>query len=259
MTGWPEGEHLTIGLWFDRPVSPSGLVAVGNVLEAEGGRYGGQVFTGPAGIAFAWMHDVEGFERGTDWSAEQVRKVMLKGTVYRVNMDLPGLGAARLEVEGTSEEAVPEQHPVRLAVGADVLAFVRESRDDEERAAAALLEPHVLRYLKALCTELDPAYAMLYAEGAIKTWTPAVLAGGEEALGGDFFVSRRFAVRPPLDAQLAEVARLAGATLEWETGTFYSGTGYVLPDAPDWAVLMAACAQVSQTLGQLLTVGDQGR
>ncbi|HST80407.1 MAG TPA: hypothetical protein VLL08_01560 [Kineosporiaceae bacterium] len=238
-------------------MAPSGLVAVGDVLEAEGGQYGGQMATGPAGVVFSWWHDIEGVEWRAGWSVEQVRRAMREGTAYRVNMDLPGLGPAMLDVEGKPEdEAVAAQHPVALAVGADVLAFMRESWNEEERAAAALLGPHVLRYLKALCTRLDPAYAMLYTEGEYGTCTPTTLASGKEALDGDFFVSRRFAVHPPLDAQLAEVTRITGATLEWETGTFYSGSGYVLPAAPDRAALREAWGPVSRTLGQLLTTGD---
>jgi hypothetical protein len=250
MIQWPDGFCMSIGMWFDRIEAPLALLAVGDVLVAEGGRYTGGLLTAPVDVPFAWVDLLEGKEYLAGLTAEQVRSGLSGGKGCRVSMYLPGAGPAMLELGGTpGMELTALGHPVQVTVSAGTLMFEMDGRDDDERAADDALQVAVLRYLAALCSGLDPAYAHVVMEDG-STPVPRALAAGGRSVGADAFISHRLAADPGLGAELAEAARHCD-TIEWETGTFYSS--WVVRDVPRDPALWTAMSAASMTLGALLT------
>jgi hypothetical protein len=202
----PMGALLEIGLWLDRP---AGLLEVADVLVAGGARYTGGIAEGEPGKTFSWRAELEGVGSVDGLPAEEVRRRAAAGRAYLLDLDVPGAGRTFVTYEGTPDAEPPERHPVVIRMAADAWGIPRFAWDDDARRAAEALRPIVLRHLEALCTTLDPAYAVLGVEALIPT--PSALAAGE-SFGGDAYISRRFPVGPVESP----------ATLEWATGTFYS-------------------------------------
>ncbi|MGK5680912.1 hypothetical protein [Actinoplanes sp. URMC 104] len=240
---WPGGVFLSFGLWFDQVPEGGALAAVGDVLEERGGTYSGAMFFGPADAAFVRVLDIAGIGYSGAGSARSVRRGLRDGIAYRVAMQLPGAGPAALSYEATPGESAPAaRHPVDVTVQAGPLSIPRELWNADEQAAAEKQQAVVLDYLRACCTALDPAYAVLHSEGS--TPTPAALHVGRQ-IGVDVYVSRRLG----LGAHLSQAARLS-ETFDWGTGVFYSG-GF-LAETPDRDALLAAWTRPSLIIGEQL-------
>jgi hypothetical protein len=224
----PVGAVLTIGLWLDRPAE---LLEVADVLVAHGARYTGGIAEGDPGQAFSWRFELEGVTRAEGLAAGEVRRRAAGGRAYGVDLDVPGAGPAVVTYAGTPAAGPPQRHPVLIQMPADAWGIPRFAWDDDDRRAAGSLQPIVLRHLEALCTALDPAYAVLGVEAPIPT--PAALAAGEP-IGPDAYLSARFPVGPVE----------APAVLEWATGTFYSG--WFLAEGP--TTLPAAATSLAAQL-----------
>lgn len=203
------GAYFAIGLWFDQPVFPSALLAVGDALVAAGGQYDGDVTVGPSGAEFtSWSNDIDGCSFLDRRVVEGTMAGTVEGTVYRLGLRLPVVGETIVSFASTPTAMPAPEHPVEIGMAAD-----RADRNRSKSPARAFLNR-----MKALCIALDPAYALMGEEITIPT--PAELASGSGHLGWSAFVSHRLATQPGLVAPLAELARLV-KTRDWGTGTHY--------------------------------------
>jgi hypothetical protein len=214
------GEHFTIGLWFDQPIFPSALLAVGDVLVAGGGRYDGEVTVGPSGAAFTYWGDLRGCRSLDRRVVEGTMAGTVEGTVYSLSLHLPVLGRAHAHFAWTPTAVPAHEHPVEIDMAADLLWSDIDALDRKDRKQAKARERAFLRRMKALCAALDPAYARMGVETGLDTPTPAELASGTELLGPSAYVSHRLAARPGTDGPLEKLAQLS-KTLDWDTGTHY--------------------------------------
>ncbi|HST83929.1 MAG TPA: hypothetical protein VLL08_19500 [Kineosporiaceae bacterium] len=244
------GACFTIGLWFDQPVFPSVLLAVGDVLVAGGGRYEGDVTVGPSDAVFAGGYDIRGYRSLDSRVVEGTMAGTVEGTVYGLRLRLPGAVGPASVGFATTPAAVPAQeHPVEIDMAADMLLFCLDDLDRKDRKQAKARERALLRRMKAVCAALDPAYAVVRVESGDPSPAPAVLAAGTEGLGSSAFVSHRLATRPALVAPIAALALLC-KTQDWGTGTQYEW-GPARADRERGA-LIAADRAVSLAVGRLL-------
>jgi hypothetical protein len=242
------GAYFTIGLWFDQPVFPSALLAVGDALVAAGGRYDGDVTVGPSGAAFAGWHDIDDYRSLDRRVVEGTMAGTAEGTVYHLSLRLPVVGEAVVHFARTPTAVPAQEHPVEIDMEADLLAIPYEHLERKDRNPAKAQERAFLRRLKTLCTALDPAYALMGEE--IDTPTPVELATGSRQLYSSVFVSHRLTARPGLDAPLAELTRLS-KTRDWGNGTHYEW-GPVRMQR-DREALAAANQTASVAMGRALT------
>ncbi|MFB9238298.1 hypothetical protein ACFFWC_22530 [Plantactinospora siamensis] len=229
----PLGALFTLGLWLDRP---AGLLAVADVLVAGGATYTGEFVEGEPGQLFAWKSDLVTRRGGAEGlPAAEVRRRAAGGRAYGLDLEVPGAGPTTVEFEATPDgPEPPERHPVLVTMAADCWGIPRFAWDRDIRRRARAHQRVVLRQLRALCTTLDPAYAVLGVESLIPT--PAALAAGAP-FGGDVYFSARFPVGP--------VA--APASLEWVTGVFHSH--WFLAEGP------STLAAVAKDFGARLSTG----
>ncbi|SDZ21257.1 hypothetical protein SAMN05444365_10792 [Micromonospora pattaloongensis] len=222
MNVWPEGAHLTVGLWFDRPSAPCALAQVCDVLESQGAGFNGAVASGPREARFSWVFEVHNFGFTEGLPPSLVRNQLHDGALYRVGMHMPGLGPVAVTYDGTPRAELPAAaHPVLLVLEADEFGMPREVWSADDHMRAEQRQQRVMQCLKTLCDMLDPAYAVLGVEHL--TPIPAALTGGA-SLAADAYVSRRLsgAAAPMLPVRLAEVAAY-GREVPWRNGVFYSG------------------------------------
>ena len=235
---WPSGQHLTIGLWWDRPV-PAPLLVVGDFLVEQGARYAGALFAGPPDAPFDWVTSVEGLGYLEGLPADDVRRHERDGTAYRVALELPGLGPGWVSFEGTPGRTVPPaRHVVDVTFEADVLGIPAEYREDEDQAEAGVRESAVVNLLAACCAGLDPAYATVHSEA--RTLTPEEMAAGRPWESHEIYLADRVAAH--LD--LREIARHS-LRYDWPGGTYFSSEGA----AADRPSLRPAWAGVARVIG----------
>jgi len=230
------GAYFTIGLWFDQP-PPSALLAVGDVLVAAGGQYDGDVTVGPSGAAFEYWSELDGRRSVDRRVVEGTMAGTVEGTVHNLSLRLPVVGEVVVHFDRTPAAVPAEEHPVAIDMSAD-----RDDRNPSKDPARAFL-----KLMKALCTALDPAYALMGEE--ITVPTPTELASGSGHLGWSAFVSHRLISRVELDVPLAELARMS-KTRGWGTGTHYERRPVRTERDREalWAADQAASVAVGRTL-----------
>ncbi|WP_433391387.1 hypothetical protein [Micromonospora sp. KLBMP9576] len=97
-------------------------------------------------------------------SPSEIRERLRAGVVYRVGMELPGLGPVAVTYDGTPRAPVPAiEHPVLLVLEANEFGIPREVWSAADSTAAGQRQQRVMRLMEALCDMLDPAYAVLGA------------------------------------------------------------------------------------------------
>jgi hypothetical protein len=242
------GAHFTIGLWFDQPIFPSVVLAVGDALVAAGGRYEGDVTVVPSGAAFASSFDTDVYRTVDRRVVEGSAPGTVEGTVYRIGLRLPVVGEAEVTFARTPKKIPADEHPVEINMEADLVGFSYDHVDRKDRNRIKAKERAFLRQMKALCIALDPAYATMGEE--ITVAAPGELASGWGQLYSSAFVSHRLAGRPGLNARLAELAPLC-KTRNWGTGTHFEWGPARREQQRD--ALWAANGAVSIAIGQALT------
>ncbi len=143
------GPLFAIGLWFDQPIFPSTLLAVGDTLLAAGGEYDGDATVGPSGVPFADLYDLAGCRPVDGRVVAGSKAGTVEGTVYGVKLRLPVVGETQVGFASTPAAGPAQDHPVEIVMEAE-----RPDRNRSKSPARAFLNR-----MKALCVALDPAYA----------------------------------------------------------------------------------------------------
>jgi hypothetical protein len=146
-----KGGYFTIGLWFDQPIFPSVLLAVGDALVTAGGRYDGDVTVVPSGAAFAGGFDTDVYRTLDRHVVEGSAPGTVEGTVYRIDLCLPVVGEAEVRFARTSRKVPADEHPVEINMEADLVGFSYDHLDRKDRTRIKAKERAFLRQMQALC------------------------------------------------------------------------------------------------------------
>jgi len=246
------GPYFTIGLWFDQPIFPSALLAVGDVLMAGGGRYDGDVTVGPSDVPFTYLSDIDDRRSLDRRVVEGTRAGTVEGTVYELGLRLPLLGEAHVHFGRVPTPVPASGHPVEIDMPAELVSFTQVGPKEGKQVKAQ--HRGFLRRLKALCVALDPAYALMGED--IDTPTPAELVSGYDRLGWSPFISHRLAARAELVEPLTRLAARCKVQ-DWGTGCHYEWV--TARRDRDREALWAADQAVSVALGRALASSSRVR